>query len=193
MSTFNTVEAFSLSHAQILDGTTAADSVANSTFGDLYGVSNAAITPDTGNFDNTGDDSVLSTWNWFNFATVQVEAGYISFDMVALLSGSTQTSSGVGANATFQLDLWNEASLNTPPRPMLVRIPSKDADGTSRTLDLVLYKVQFGPMNFNGPTYKSGLRVTYSGKALMSAKDEMGNPLVTRAVGKMISRPGVLV
>lgn len=185
----NKVEGFSLSHAAILDGSTSANAiVGNEAFGDIYGVSNASISPDTGNFDNTGDDAVLSTWYWFNFATITVEAGYIPFDVVALLSGSTQTSSGTGLTARYELPLWEEDSLNQPPRPMIIRMPAKDDDGNTRLLDICLYKVQFSPISFNGPTYKTGLRANYTGRALMSSKNETGGALAKRAVGRLISR-----
>ncbi len=185
-------EGFSLSRAKILDGVTLAENVVNIADDEyrLYGVSNASITPDTGNFDNTGDDAVLSSWFWFNFATVTVEGGYIPFSTVALLTGSTVTSSGSAPNDHYSLPLWEEQSLNQPTRPMLIRLPGKDIDGAVRTLDFVLYKVQFSPISFNGPTYKSGLRVSYTGRALMSGVNEAGSPLAERAIGRVLSRPG---
>lgn len=191
MTTSKSVEGFSLSRAKILNGTTMAEdvtTVADDEFR-LYGVSNASITPDTGNFDNTGDDAVLSSWFWFNFATVTVESGYVPFTTVSTLTGSTITSSGSAPNDYYSLPLWEEESLNAPARPMLIRLPGKDPDSNTRTLDFVLYKVQFSPISFNGPTYKSGLRVSYTGRALMSGKDEAGNSLAKRAIGRLLQRP----
>lgn len=185
--TSKTVEAFSLSHAAILDGTTGAEEVD----GDIYGVRSGTIAVDTGNYDNTGDDAVLSSWFWFNFATVTVQAGYLPFDTIALLSGATITSSGTGVNDYYSLPLYEETSLNQPPRPMLIRVPAKDKDGIIRTLDFVLYRVQFGPMSFDGPSYKSGLLLNYSGRAVMSDKDETGAALVKRQIGRIINRPAV--
>lgn len=179
------VEGFSLSHAAILDGTTGAEAVD----GDIYGVRSGTIAADTGNYDNTGDDVVLSTWFWFNFATVTVQAGYVPFDTIALLSGSPITSSGTTPNDYYSLPLWEIDSLNQPPRPMLIRVPAKDKDGVIRTLDFVLYRVQFGPFNFDGPSYKSGLLLNYTGRAVMSDKDETGAPLAVKAVGRIINRP----
>ncbi len=183
--TSTTVEGFSLSHAAILNGTTGAEEVD----GDIYGVRSGTIAVDTGNYDNTGDDAVLSSWFWFNFATVSVQAGYLPFSTIALLAGSTIFSSGTGVNDYYSLPLYEETSLNQPPRPMLIRVPSKDKDGVIRTLDFVLYRVQFGPMSFDGPSYKSGLLLNYSGRAVMSDKDETGAPLTRRAIGRMINRP----
>lgn len=194
MTTSKSFEGFSLSRAKILDGATKAENV--TTIADdeyrLYGVSNASITPDTGNFDNTGDDAVLSTWYWFNFATITVEGGYIPFETANKLAGSTLTSSGSAPNDYYSLPLWEENSLNAPARPMLIRVPGKDADSNTVTLDFVLFKVQFSPISFNGPTYKSGLRVSYTGRALMSTKDEAGVTLANRAIGRILKRPGAV-
>ena len=183
--TSQVVEGFSLTHAAILDGTTGADHVD----GDIYGVRTGSIAADTGNYDNTGDDAVLSTWMWFNFATVTVQAGYVPFNTIALLSGATIVSSGTGANDYYTLPLWEERSLNQPPRPMLIRVPAKDKDGIIRTLDFVLYRVQFGPFSFDGPAYKSGLLLNYSGRAVMSNNDERGVALANRAIGRLLNRP----
>jgi hypothetical protein len=185
--TSTTVEGFSLTHAAILNGTTGAEEAA----GDIYGVRTGTIAVDTGNYDNTGDDAVLSSWFWFNFATVTVQAGYIPFDTISLLSGSSITSSGTGANDYYSLPLWEETSLNQPSRPMLIRLPAKDEEGAIRTIDFVLYKVQFGPISFDGPAYKSGLLVNYTGRAVMASKDETGTPLVRRSIGRILNRPAV--
>lgn len=182
-----TVEGFSLTHAAILNGTTGAEETA----GDIYGVRTGTIAVDTGNYDNTGDDAVLSSWFWFNYATVTIQSGYVPFDTIALLAGSTITSSGSGATDYYSLPLWEETALNQPTRPMLVRVPAKDNTGAIRTLDFVLYKVQFGPFSFDGPSYKSGLLLNYTGRAVMSSYDEQGNPLATRAIGRLINRPAV--
>ena len=41
----------------------------------------------TGNsYDNTGDDQVLSSWSWINFATVSIKSGYIPLSVIALLA-----------------------------------------------------------------------------------------------------------
>lgn len=177
------IEGFSLSHAAVLDGTTGAEAA------DIYGVREASIEVDTDTFDNTGDDAVLSGWQWFNFATVSVKSGYIPIDLVALLYGATITSSGTAPNDTFSVPLWNKGGLNTPTRPMLVRIPSKTSTGAVRVLDVVLYKVQFAPLTIEGPSYKDGLVASYSGKALMSDKDEKGEDLAEAAIGRLVSKP----
>lgn len=183
------VEGFSLTHAAILDGTTGAEEVN----GDIYGVRTGTIAADTGSYDNTGDDAVLSSWYWFNFATITVQAGYVPFDTIALLAGSTITSSGSGASDYYWLPLWEEASLNQPPRPMLIRVPAKDKLGVARTLDFVLYRVTFGPFSFDGPSYKSGLLLNYSGRATLSTVDEKGASLGEgrRAIGRLLNRPVV--
>jgi hypothetical protein len=120
---------------------------------------------------------------------VTVTAGYIPLDVLALLSGNTVVSSGAAPNDYYSMPLWNEDSLNQPTRPMLIRVPSKDSAGAVRTLDILLYKVQFEPFSFDGPAYKDGMLLNYSGKALMSATDETGTALADRAIGRLISRP----
>lgn len=188
------VEGFSLSHAAILDGTTGAEAVN----GDIYGIRSGSIELDTDSYDNTGDDAVLSTWYWFNKATLTVQSGYVPFNTIALLSGSKVTSSGTGNNDFYTLPLWEDRQQNTTPRPVLIRVPSKDKDGILRTLDFVLFKVQFQPISFDGPTYKDGLLLNYTGTALMSDKDEKGaqvldsqSGLPSKAIGRLVSRPQV--
>jgi len=181
----STVEGFSISHAAILDGSTGAQDA------DIYGIREGSIEVDTDNYDNTGDDAVLSTWYWFNYAMVSVTAGYISFEQVALLTGSSITSSGTDENIFYNIPLWEETSLNQPTRPMMIRVPSKDSNGMIRDLDFVLYKVQFEPMSFDGPSYKDGLLTNYSGKALISNVDEKGDTLARRSIGRLVSRPAV--
>ena len=187
------VEAFSLTHAQVLDGSTAFDAVTtgSSDWGDVYGVNDASLDPDTDNYDNEGDDAVLSTWNWLNKADVQVQAGYFSFGLIAGLTGRTISSSGSDDSIVYGLDLWHEDDFNVPRRPMIVRMPSKDHLGTVRYFDIGLYSVSFNPITFDGPSYKDGLKVNYGGQALMSTVDELGVafPDGKRRVGKTISRP----
>lgn len=179
------IEGFSVSHAAILDGTTAAE------LADIYGIREGSVEVDTDSYDNTGDDQVLSTWQWFNFATLSIKSGFIPLDLVAMLSGSTITTSGAVGSETVSMPLWNQNSLNQPTRPVLLRIPSKDSNSKSRTLDIVLYKVQFAPISLDGPTYKDGMVLSYSGKAVMSHVDEKGQVLTEKAIGRLISRPGL--
>ena len=181
------VEGFSLSHAAILNGTTGAE------LADIYGVREATIEVDTDSFDNTGDDSVLSSWQWFNFATLSVKSGYIPMDLASLLAGTTLTTSGSAGSETVSMPLWSKNSLNTPTRPVLIRIPSKDSAGAVRTLDVVLFKVQFAPISLEGPSYKDGLVTSYSGKAVMSSVDEKGAALTEPSIGRIVSRPGSIV
>ena len=187
-----TVEGFSLSHAAILNGSTGIEEE----FGDIYGVSSGSMELDQDSYDNTGDDTILSTWYWANKVNLTIQSGYVPFNTISLLTGSKVKSSGSGANQTFELPLWEENAMNTQPRPMLVRVPSKDRDGAVRVLDFILFKVQFQPISFDGPSYKEGLKLNYNGSALFSDTDEKGNPVVdsrtgqpTKAVGRLLSRP----
>jgi hypothetical protein len=185
-------EGFSITHAAILDGTTGADA----TDGDIYGVRSGSLELDTDSYDNTGDDTTLSTWYWFNKATLTIQSGYVPFKTIALLSGSKATSSGSGNNDTHTLPLWEERQQNTQSRPVLLRVPSKDKDGVPRVMDFVLFKVQFQPISFDGPTYKDGLLLNYTGTALLSDTDETGAPVLdsqtgqpTKAIGRLVNRP----
>lgn len=179
------VEAFSVSHAAILNGTTGAEAQ------DVYGVRDGTLEVDASSFNNTGDDQILSVWNWFDMATLTITTGFIPWDMVALLTGAVITSSGVAPNDYWNMPLWNQASLNQPRCPVLLRSPSKTAAGVVRSLDFVLYSVQFQPIKFDGPTYKGGLTASFTGMALMSTVDEAGNALTDPAIGRLVSRPRI--
>lgn len=187
-----TVEGFSISHAAILNGTTGLEE----SFGDIYGIRSGSLELDQDSYDNTGDDAILSTWYWANKVNVTVQGGYIPFQTIGLMTGSVIGSSGAGAAQTFTLPLWELNSMNTTPRPMLIRVPSKDSDGAVRLLDFVLYKVQFQPFSFDGPAYKAGLLLNYNGSALFSDKDEKGVAVVdsktglpSKRIGHLLSKP----
>lgn len=92
-----TVEGFSLSHAQILDGTETFEEALDRTDlegWDIYGVNEASLDPDTDSYVNEGDDVELSVWNWLKGANLTVQAGYISFPLLENLTGETVTESG---------------------------------------------------------------------------------------------------
>lgn len=201
----STIEGFSLSHVAILDGTTGAEEVD----GDVYGVRSATLAADTGNYDNTGDDRTLSSWFWFNFGTLTVEAGYVPWKLIRLLSGApieytadstvnnptwsttvpldSDSTARTDSNDGFRMPLYNESSLNQPAKPVLLRIPAKDRFGMPRVFDIVLFKVQFSPFNFTGPSYKSGLLLNYTGRAVMSDYNEKGIALSEPAIGQMLN------
>jgi len=183
------MEGFSISQAAILDGATSAEDAANTVGTDLYGVRSGSVDPDVGQYDNEGDDAILSSWYWLNFATLTVTSGYVSLPVLAAITGKAISSSGTGTTQKFGFDLWHEDHMNTEPKPVLLRVPSKDSEGVVRRLDIVLYKVQFGPMTFAGPAYKTGMEVTYAGRALSSLKDEKGTPHADgkKRVGRLIS------
>lgn len=175
------VEGFSVTHAAILNGTTGAE------LADIYGCRTGTLDVDSDSFDNTGDDQVLSTWQWFNFATVTIDSGFMPYATMALLTGATIISSGTAPNDYWTLPMWNVGALNQQRRPLLLRCASKTSAGAVRSLDFVMYQVQFAPFKFDGPKYKDGLVVTYSGKCLMSSVDERGQALTEQAIGRIIS------
>ena len=185
MATLN-LEAFSLSHAAILDGSTGAEAVD----GDIYGVDDASLEPNTDSFENTGDDVVLSRWEWLNYAEVSVRGGYIPFRTLQALYGETIVSSGTDPDDWYSQEFWTDRSMNVAAKPMLIAMPAKDSAGTVRTLWIVLYKCTFGPITFEGPSYKEGLKVSYRATALMSDTDEKGASLGGyKAVGRIVSAP----
>lgn len=187
------VEAFSLSHVQILDGATAFADVTtgSNAWGDVYGVNDASLDPDTDSYDNEGDDVVRSTWNWLNKAELAVQAGYVSFALIANMTGRTISSTGSGDSIVYGIDLWHEDDFNVARKPMIIRMPSKDHLGAVRYLDIGLYTVSFAPITFDGPQYKDGLKVNYNGQALVSTVNELGAAFSDGKgrVGKLISRP----
>lgn len=172
-------EAFSVSHAAILNGTTGAEQA------DIYGVREGSVSVNSDSYDNTGDDSVLSSWFWFNYAEVTISSGYVPFDVISLLTGAPATSSA----DTWNIPLWTQSSLNQPPRPVLIRVPSKDSLGAIRTMDIILYRVQFQPIAFDGPTYKDGMTLNYTGRAVISSVNEAGVVLTEKAIGRLVNKP----
>jgi hypothetical protein len=177
------VEAFSVEAAAILDGTTGAEAV------QLYGIRDGKLDIDTDSYRNTGNDTILSVWNWFNLATLEITSGFLPWDAISLMTGAPITSSGAAGQEYWNMALWNEGALNQPSRPVLIRTPSKDSQGRPRYLDFVLYKCTFQPMKLDGPAYKNGMTVSFTAQALMSSVDERGIALPERAIGRMVSRP----
>lgn len=100
------VEAFSITHAQVLDGSTSfieaalAQSVVPEDQ-DIYGVNNASLSPDADSYDNEGDDTVMSTWDWLNKAELEIQAGYLSFPLIANMTGREvdEVTASIAANA----------------------------------------------------------------------------------------------
>jgi hypothetical protein len=177
------VEGFSVTRASVLDGTTGAETA------QIYGCRTGTLDIDSDSFDNTGDDTVLSTWQWFNFATVTIESGFLPYTTLALLTGATISSSGTAPNDWWHIPVWNISALNQQRRPLLLRCSSRSLTASNRFLDFVMYQVQFAPFKFDGPKYKDGLVVTYSGKCLMSSTDEKGAALTERSIGRIVSHP----
>lgn len=178
-----TVEGFSISHAAILDGTTGLEE----TYGDIYGVNSGSLDVNLGSYENEGDDTIMSIWDWVNYAIVSVQAGYVSFRLIELLTGVTLSSSGSGADVQYNIELWEETSFNVAEKPMRIRVPSRDNASNTINLDIILYKVKFSPITFAGPTYKDGLKINYGGKALMSITDHAGTTMANKAVGRILS------
>ena len=192
------VEAFSLTHVQVLDGETSfedaieqqltdASQVAEDE--DIYGVSEASISPNTGDFVNSGDNKDISYWSWFENAEVAVKSGFLSFPVYSRLTGQDYTISSLGGQIMFQADYIHEDSMNVSPLPAIIVMPSRDLNGAVRNLVIGLYRCQPKPITFDGPVIRDGLKVNYSLTALSSTVDELGNAHADGKgrVGKLIS------
>lgn len=186
-------EAFSLSHAQIHDTSKtfeeAAALMATPEGLDIYGVNEASLDPSADSYDNEGDNTILSRWNWLNNAELTVQAGYVSFPVISQMTGRSITSTGSGNTQSFSMDLWHEDDFNVPNKPVLLRMPSKDKLGAVRIFVIGLYSVAFSPITFNGPAYKDGLKINYDGVALFSSTDEKGAAFADgkKRVGRLLS------
>lgn len=183
-------EAFSIQDAAILDGA----GLTPHEFGDIYGVRSGSLELDQDSYDNTGDDAVLSTWFWANKVNLTIQAGYVPFQTLSLIYGSKVLSSTSSGVLTTSMAFLEQDRMQPKPRPMRLRLPSKDKGGNQQIMDIILYKVQFQPFSFDGPAYKEGLLLNYNGTALMSDTDEAGNPVTdsvtgepTKAVGRIIT------
>jgi hypothetical protein len=101
----------------------------------------------------------------------------------------TQTTAGTAVDTQASIDLWHEDSMNQPTRPLMLVCPAKDYLKVTRRLVIGLYSVQFGPIGFDGPSYKDGLKVNYTGTALKSPVNELGaiHSDVKKRVGRLIS------
>jgi hypothetical protein len=183
-------EAFSIQHAAILGN----DGVSDHEFGDIYGIRSGSLELDQDSYDNTGDDAVLSTWFWANKVNVTIQAGYIPFQTLETIYGTKVLSSTSGGNLTTSFNFLEQNRMQPKPRPVRLRLPSKDAAGNEQVMDIILYKVQFQPFSFDGPAYKEGLLLNYNGTALMSDTDEKGQPVLdsvtsepSKAVGRIIT------
>jgi hypothetical protein len=185
-------EGFSISHAQILNGT---DTFIESAFAaydedlDIYGVADGSLEPDSDSYDNEGDDVVLSTWDWLNKATISLQAGYVSFPVISSITGRAMTTTGTGLTTAYAMDIWHEDDFGAAAKPMILKCPSRDSKGAARDLIIGLYKVTFGAMTFDGPAFKDGLKCNYNGTANYSGYDEAGVafPDGKKRVGRLIS------
>ena len=167
-------EGFSITHAQVLDGATAFAAAASTEALDIYGVDQASMNPQFDEYDNEGDDDILSTWSYLKFVDLDIRGGYFSFPLITTLTGAAVTSSGANAGIKYEQELWHEDSTNVAPKPVLLRALAKDSDGTPCRVDLGFYRALFKPITFVGPKYKDGLKIGYMARALKSRKDEAG-------------------
>ena len=181
MATSPNITAFSLSHAAILDGTTAAE------LADLFGVNEGSLELESDSYERTGDDKILSTNRWITKGTLSLKSNYIPLDLMAKVYG-TPVVSGVEG---ITMQMWTEKAMNIAPRPVVIVAPGETSDGVPTTMKFVLYKVKFGQITFDQfLSYKEGLAVSLEGDALLSDKDELGAAFTDNLgarIGKIVS------
>lgn len=179
----NNVSSFSLSHAGILDGATAAE------VADVYGVNTGSLELESDTYERTGDDKILSTIRWITKGTLSLSSPYMPLDTMAILYG-TPVVSGTGDN-DMTMQLWTEKGMNIKPRPVVLEAPGETEDGTPITMRFVLYKVKFGQVSFDQfLSYKEGLSITLEGDALLSDVDELGEAFeddLGARIGKIVT------
>lgn len=179
------MEGFSVTRASVLGvtGTEAAQ---------LYGAQSITLTPDTTVINNSADDDVISVWIVLNSATINVQAGFLPFSVLAQLGGTTLVSSGLSPSDYYGLPLWTQYQHNQPQVPMAIRMASRNSPGAQRTMDIVLYRVSIAVLDFTGIVFKTGLQVNYQGKVMFSSTDEAGNTLAGPEIGRIVSYAGNL-
>ena len=172
------VTAFSLSHAAILDGSTAAE------LADLFGVNEGSLELESDSYERTGDDKILSTTRWITKGTISLKSNYVPLDLMAVLYGTPVVSGAEG----LTMQLWTEKAMNIKPRPVVVQAPGETDAGVPITMKFVLYKVKFGQISFDQfLSYKEGLAISLEGDALLSDKDELGQAF-TDGLGARIAK-----
>ena len=172
------VTAFSLSHAAILDGSTAAE------LADLFGVNEGSLELESDSYERTGDDKILSTTRWITKGTLSLKSNYVPLDLMAVLYGTPVVSGAEG----LTMQLWSEKAMNIAPRPVVVQAPGETDAGVPITMKFVLYKVKFGQITFDQfLSYKEGLAISLEGDALLSDKDELGQAF-TDGLGARIAK-----
>ncbi|MDL5159388.1 hypothetical protein [Actinomycetospora termitidis] len=191
------VEGFSLSHVQLLDGTESFRAALHRTAvteggWDVYGVREASLDVDDDDWANEGDDDTLSRWQWINYVEIEVLSGYFGFKTYERLTGRPTVVTGSGASTSYRADLWHELDNNLPPCPLLLKLPARDTQGRVRDFVIGIYRFQLGPLTFEGPEYKEGLGVSYTGSATKTAFDERGQPFPDgkRRCAVVLSFPG---
>jgi hypothetical protein len=179
-------EGFSLDRVSALSGSTGAESA------QLYAAQQITFSPDLTITDLMADDEEYGSWYMLNRVQLTVVNGYLSFAVIAQLSGTAVASSfgGQSPDWYYGLPMWTQYQHNQPSVPLALRMASRDVNGKTRTLTFVLYKVQLSVLDFTGTVYKNGLQVNYQGTVLFSSYDERGNALSGPEMGRIVSAPG---
>lgn len=179
------VEGFSISHVQILDPSV----VESDTFsGDMYGVRSAAIKANVDTVEEMSNDIAISSWSNISTLDIEVEAGYISFQMMARLNWHPATIEGLAPRTVREkVALYPNGFRNTGYVSMAFRLPARDEFGNPMYMDFMLYKVKMQPIEFGDIKYKTGMSVNYAAKAFLSTTDEDGNSLDRPAFGYLLA------
>lgn len=181
------IEGFGLTQVLVLDGSTSFETATAANSYVLHGGRSASVTLNTASVDNTGEDTIMSTWNSVDNATITIESGYLSLPAYSFIYGETINSTGASPNEMYDFDPWTEDSINAVGRPVLLVMRSKNLSKTIYpSLKLGLYSVEFQPIKFTGPQYRNVLAVNMEGKAGMSTIDELGATMAKKSCVKVL-------
>jgi hypothetical protein len=182
-------EGFSFTHASLLGGTGSLYGAGNYGAGlygtgqagtesaVLYAARTATIEQAVSEIPSMADDIAIGVWDVLADATLTVEAGFISFDALAAITGLPASSSGAAPGDYYALPLWELPAANVTALPVLLRANGRDSLARTREIDLLLYQVQLTWLQITGPAYKNGVGASYAGKIIPSTTDEQGTYL----------------
>ncbi len=189
-------ESFSFTRCALLDAT-GTETV------QAYGVQAGQCTLNHTAYDNQADDSIISTWFNATTASIEITAGFATWDAI----GYGQEWIGVELGGGFKaaVSLWTEYMSQKSRIALALRATSRDLYGhhrlgvpdydPSRTFDIIFYDVRLKLFKPGPLSYKAGMTFSLSGTAYMSATDEAGNILIDSngqpysSIGRIVSTP----
>jgi hypothetical protein len=172
-------ESFSIYHVGVITGITET--------AQLYAVQDAKITTSWTEYPCNGDDITQLIWTDLEVVTLDVQGGFLPWAAITSIMGWPVYSSGSQyslATGLTSMPSGTQVSIG-------LRTYGRDILGRRRTVDIILYAVQFQTITWGGE-YKNGMGASYTAFAVGSYFDEGGNGLLTREVGRLVDSPGVL-